>query len=69
MMVKTETRIDYDALGDVIVALNAIDQAQSQFERGSRVWWDLQGAYEVLNNVDMTPVVVTVEIEVTDVPF
>lgn len=69
MMVKTETRIDYDALGDVIVALNAIDQAQAQFERGSRIWWDLQGAYEVLNNVDMAPVVLTVEIEVADVPF
>lgn len=44
---------NYDLLGDIIVALNAIDQAQSQFPRGSEQWHDLKTIYLLLDLVEM----------------
>lgn len=47
--------MNYDLLGDIIVALNAIDQAQSQFPRNSVEWLELGEIYKVLNGVDLIP--------------
>ncbi len=47
--------MNYDLLGDIIVALNSIDQAQSEFPRNSVEWHALGEIYKVLTGVDITP--------------
>lgn len=46
-------QLDYDALGDIISALNHIDQAQSQFPRHSYAWAALGSIYRTLKTLDV----------------
>lgn len=45
--------MDYDALGDVIQALNSIDQARSQFPRNSENWTQLGYIYDALDSIEI----------------
>jgi Tfp pilus assembly protein PilF len=44
---------NYEALGDIIAALNHIDQAQSEVPRYSDAWVALGSIYRLLRSVDL----------------
>ncbi len=50
---NTTKTVSYDAIGDIICALNHIDQAQSAFPRGSAPWIALGSIYRLLDHLDI----------------
>jgi hypothetical protein len=46
---------NYEVLGDILSALNHLDQAQSEFPRNSEVWLALGKIYQSLLSVSIAP--------------